>query len=86
MICIRLVVGMLCYQKSIKAPRLEWKKMETTTLQSVLNAKLNLQFFWPCHEKGMVEMFQEIPLTLDLSVYKLKVKESRVGCFWTWLY
>ena len=35
-----------------------------TTLQSVMNAKVSLQWFWPCHENGLIKMIQTIPHNL----------------------
>ena len=36
-------------------------QLPTTTLQSMMNAKLSLHRFWPCHETGLIETIQTIP-------------------------
>ena len=33
-----------------------------TTLQSVMNAKLDNHNFWHCHENGLIKTIQTIPL------------------------
>ena len=38
-----------------------------TTLQSMMNAKLSLHRFWPCHENGLFETIQMIPHNLYVS-------------------
>ena len=32
-----------------------------TTLQSLMNTKLSLHRFWPCHENGLIKTIQTIP-------------------------
>ena len=36
----------------------------STTLQSVMNAKLSKHRFWHCHENGLIVMIQTIPHNL----------------------
>ena len=42
-------------------------KMEATTLQSLMNTKLSLHRFWPCHENGLIKTIQTIPRNLYVS-------------------
>ena len=44
-------------------------KIETSlaTFQSMLNAKLSLHRFWPCHENGLIKTIQAIPQNLYVS-------------------
>ena len=39
-----------------------------TTLQSLMNTKLRLHRFWPCHENGLIKTIQTIPHNLHVSV------------------
>ena len=39
----------------------------STTLQSMMHAKLSLHRFWPCHENGLIKMIQMIPHNLYVS-------------------
>ena len=36
-------------------------------LQSMMNAKLSLHRFWPCHENGLIKMIQTLPHNLYVS-------------------
>ena len=38
-----------------------------TTLQSLMNTKLSLHRFWPCHENGLMKTIQMIPHNLCVS-------------------
>ena len=40
------------------------KKKHFTTFQSVMNAKLSLHRFWPCHENGLIKTILTIPHNL----------------------
>ena len=44
------------------------EKRVSTTLQSVMNAKLSKQRFWHCHENRLIKTMQTIPHNLDVSV------------------
>ena len=41
--------------------------IETTTLQSTMNAKLSPHRFWPCHENGLIKTIQMMPHNLPVS-------------------
>ena len=43
-------------------------KMDLTTLQSIVNAKLSMQRFWHCHENRLIKTIQTIPYNLYVSV------------------
>ena len=40
----------------------------STTLQSVMNAKLSKHMFWNCHENGLIKTIQMMPHNLYVSV------------------
>ena len=37
------------------------KQLPSTTLQSMIKAKLSLWRFWPCHLNGLIKTIQMIP-------------------------
>ena len=55
-------------QKALHRERLlSWRK-QNTTLQSMMNAKLSKQRFYPCHENRLIKTIQTIPHNLYVSV------------------
>ena len=44
------------------------QEKEPTTLQSIMNTKVNKQRFWHCPENGLVKTIQTIPHNLHVSV------------------
>ena len=80
-ICQPVAKQMLCFDFASQTNYglLSVKVIPLTTLQSMMNAKLNKQRFWHCYENGLIKTIQTIPHNLYVSV---KLSLSQV--WWSW--
>ena len=68
-ICLGVVSVVLYSETELRG--FQDKKCMFTTFQSMMNAKLSLHSFWPCHENRLVKMIQTIPHNVRICEFQV---------------